>query len=182
MKEYFELFWTFAKIGVCTFGGGYAMLPILQRELVEKRGWATEEELSDYFAIGQCTPGIISVNVATYIGYKRRGLPGAALSTFGVVFPSLVIIMLIASFLQNISQIGLVAHAFAGIRVAVAALILSAIVQLWSGSVVDRFTTALFFAAFAVSAFTPVQPVAVVIAAALCGVAAKALEAKREAK
>ncbi len=182
MRELANMFWVFMKIGGLTFGGGYAMLPMLQSEVVEKHGWATEAELLDCYAIGQCTPGIISVNVATYIGYRRRGLPGAALSTFGVVFPSLVIIMLIASFLQNISQIGLVAHAFAGIRVAVAALILSAIVQLWSGSVVDRFTTALFFAAFAVSAFTPLQPVAVVIAAALCGVAAKALEAKREAK
>lgn len=182
MRELANMFWVFMKIGGLTFGGGYAMLPMLQSEVVEKHGWATETELLDCYAIGQCTPGIISVNVATYIGYKRRGLLGAALSTFGVIFPSLVIIMLIASFLQNISQIELVAHAFAGIRVAVAVLILSAIVQLWRGSVVDRFTTALFFAALAVSVFTPAQPVVVVIAAALCGVAAKALEAKREAK
>ena len=76
MNIYLELFWTFAKIGVCTFGGGYAMLPILQRELVEKRGWATEEELSDYFAIGQCTPGIIAVNTATFVGHSRKGAAG----------------------------------------------------------------------------------------------------------
>ena len=76
MNLYFDLFWTFAKIGVCTFGGGYAMLPILQRELVEKRHWASEEELSDYFAIGQCTPGIIAVNTATFVGHKLKGAAG----------------------------------------------------------------------------------------------------------
>ena len=82
-----DLFVTFAKVGVCTFGGGYAMLPILQREVVEKKGWATEEELTDYFAVGQCTPGIIAVNTATFIGYKYRGIPGGVLATLGLVFP-----------------------------------------------------------------------------------------------
>ena len=101
MNIYLELFWTFAKIGVCTFGGGYAMLPILQRELVEKRGWATEEELSDYFAIGQCTPGIIAVNTATFVGHSRKGAAGGVVATLGLVFPCLVIIMLVAAFLQN---------------------------------------------------------------------------------
>ena len=91
MNIYLDLFLTFAKVGVCTFGGGYAMLPILQREVVEKKGWATDEELTDYFAVGQCTPGIIAVNTATFIGYKHRGIPGGVLTTLGVVFPSLVI-------------------------------------------------------------------------------------------
>ena len=104
MNIYADLFLTFAKIGVCTFGGGYAMLPILQRELVEKRGWATEEELSDYFAIGQCTPGIIAVNTATFVGHSRKGAAGGVVATLGLVFPCLVIIMLIAAFLQNFAE------------------------------------------------------------------------------
>ena len=99
MNLYADLFLTFAKVGVCTFGGGYAMLPILQREVVEKKNWATEEELTDYFAIGQCTPGVIAVNTATFIGQKYRGNLGGTIATLGVVFPSLVIITIIAAFL-----------------------------------------------------------------------------------
>ena len=97
MNPYLDLFLTFAQIGVCTFGGGYAMLPILQREVVEKRGWATEDELMDYYAIGQCTPGVIAVNTSTFIGYRLRGVPGAITATAGMVFPSLVIITIIAN-------------------------------------------------------------------------------------
>ena len=97
MKELWELFIVFAKIGGFTFGGGYAMLPILQREVVENRNWATSEELMDYYAIGQCTPGIIAVNTATFIGYKRKGIIGGIVATIGCVFPSLVIIMIIIS-------------------------------------------------------------------------------------
>ena len=118
-----DLFVTFAKVGVCTFGGGYAMLPILQREVVEKKGWATEEELTDYFAVGQCTPGIIAVNTATFIGYKYRGIPGGVLATLGLVFPSLVIITLIAAFLSNFADIPVVQHALAGINAAVVCLL-----------------------------------------------------------
>ena len=96
MKELLVLFLTFAKVGVMTFGGGYAMLPILQREVVENKGWATDEELTDYFAIGQCTPGVIAVNTATFIGQKQRGIAGGIVATLGVVFPSLVIISALA--------------------------------------------------------------------------------------
>ena len=128
LKELWELFLTFAKVGVMTFGGGMAMLPILQREVVENKGWATDEELTDYFAIGQCTPGIIAVNTATFIGYKQRGVLGGIVATLGVILPSLVIIMVIASVLENFAQIPIVQHAFAGINVAVAALIVQAVV------------------------------------------------------
>ena len=92
MKELFKLFLTFAKVGCFTFGGGYAMLPLLQKEVVEKNNWATEEELMDYFAIGQCTPGIIAVNTSTFIGYKRKGIIGGIAATLGMVFPSIIII------------------------------------------------------------------------------------------
>ena len=146
MNIYLDLFWTFAKIGACTFGGGYAMLPILQRELVEKRGWASEEELSDYFAIGQCTPGIIAVNTATFVGHKQKGAAGGVTATLGLVFPCLVIIMVVAAFLQNFAELPVVVHAFNGVRACVCALILSSVLKLRKSSVVDGPTTAIFAA------------------------------------
>ena len=144
MNLYFDLFWTFAKIGVCTFGGGYAMLPILQRELVEKRDWTTEAELSDYFAIGQCTPGIIAVNTATFVGHKLKGPAGGVAATLGLVFPCLVIIMLIAAFLQNFAELPVVIHAFNGVRACVCALILSSVLKLRKSTVVDVPTVIIF--------------------------------------
>ena len=99
LRELLDLFLTFVRIGGLTFGGGYAMLPMLQREVVENKGWATEEELADYYAIGQCTPGVIAVNTATFIGNKRHGILGGIAATAGVIFPSLVIITLLAPYL-----------------------------------------------------------------------------------
>jgi len=130
LNIYLDLFLTFAKVGVCTFGGGYAMLPILQREVVENKGWCTDEELADYFAIGQCTPGVIAVNTATFLGSKKKGVPGGIIATLGVVFPSVVIITLIAAFLQNFAHIPAVGHAFNGVRAAVVALIASSVLKL----------------------------------------------------
>ena len=106
--SYVKLFFLFAKIGVMTFGGGYAMLPILQRELVEARHWVTEEELTDYFAIGQCTPGIIAVNTATFVGHKRKGIPGGIVATLGVVFPSLIIIIILAGLITTFADLPIV--------------------------------------------------------------------------
>ena len=137
VKEYVSLFFTFAKIGVCTFGGGYAMLPILQRELVDNKGWATEEELADYYAVGQCTPGVIAVNTATFVGYNRMGWLGGTVATLGVVFPCLVIIMAIAAFLSNFMHLDVVVHAFNGVRAGVVALILSSVLKLLNTSLVD---------------------------------------------
>ena len=104
MKKLWDMFLTFARIGGLTFGGGYAMLPMLQREVVEKQGWATEEELADYYAIGQCTPGIIAVNTATFVGYRQAGIIGGIFATLGVIFPSVVIITVIAAFLTNFAR------------------------------------------------------------------------------
>ena len=132
-----DLFLTFARIGVCTFGGGYAMLPILQRELVENKKWATEGELADYYAVGQCTPGIIAVNTATFVGRGQAGIMGGVFATLGLVFPSLVIIMLIAAFLQNFMHISWVIHAFNGVRAGVVALIASSVIKLFKNSVID---------------------------------------------
>ena len=140
MKELWELFIVFAKIGGFTFGGGYAMLPILQREVVENRNWATSEELMDYYAIGQCTPGIIAVNTATFIGYKRKGIIGGIVATIGCVFPSLVIIMIIAAFINSFTHIVWVQHALAGIRVCVCVLVLDAVIKLAKKSLIDAAT------------------------------------------
>ena len=141
-----DLFLTFAKVGVMTFGGGYAMLPLLQREVVENKGWATEEELADYFAIGQCTPGIIAVNTATFIGKKHAGIPGGILASLGVVFPSLVIITLLASVITSVADLAVVQHAFAGIRVCVCVLIFNSVLKLGKSAVKDKPTLILAIA------------------------------------
>ena len=132
-----DLFLTFARIGACTFGGGYAMLPILQRELVENKKWATETELADYYAVGQCTPGIIAVNTATFVGRSQAGVAGGILATLGVVFPSIVIIIVVAAFLQNFMHLEFVVHAFNGVRAGVVALILSSVIKLFKNAVID---------------------------------------------
>lgn len=171
MRELFELLAIFARIGAVTFGGGYAMLPILQRELVEKRGWVSDEELMDYYAIGQCTPGIIAVNTATFVGLKRRGTVGGVFATVGIVLPSLVIISVIAAFISNFADLALVQNAFAGIRVCVCVLIGNAVVKLWKKSVTDIVTLAVFLAVFLLSVFTDLSPVLFVVLAAVLGVA-----------
>ncbi|MDO4741282.1 MAG: chromate transporter [Eubacteriales bacterium] len=181
MRELLDLLLVFAKIGAVTFGGGYAMLPILQRELVEKRGWVTDEEIMDYFAIGQCTPGIIAVNTATFVGIKRRGVPGAVFATAGIVLPSLVIITVLAAFLANFAEYALVKNAFAGIRVCVCVLIANAVIKLWKKAVVDLPTLLIFLLVFGFSFFTDVTPVLFVVLAAAAGIAIKVLGAKKEA-
>ena len=175
MKEMLELFLTFAKMGVMTFGGGMAMLPILQREVVDNKHWATEEELVDYYAIGQCTPGIIAVNTATFIGQKKGGVIGGILATLGLVFPSLVIISLLAGLITNFSHLAWVKNAFAGIQVCVCVLIFNATVKLLKKSVVDKPTAAIFVLALVGSVFLNVSPVWFVILAALVGIVLKNL-------
>ena len=178
-KQLWQLFVTFAIVGVTTFGGGYAMLPALQREVVDKRKWASDEEVMDWYAIGQCTPGVIAVNTATFVGQKQAGVIGGIFATLGVVFPSLVIITIIAAFIQNFAHLAAVQKAFAGIRVCVCVLILNAVVKLWKKSVVDWKTLVIFAAVFAGSVFLSVSPVVYVVIAALAGIAVKELEAKR---
>lgn len=170
MKVLADLFLSFFRIGSMTFGGGYAMLPLLQKEVVERFHWATEEELMDYYAIGQCTPGIIAVNTATFIGYKQRGIPGAIFATAGMVAPSLLIILIIAAFIKNFLQIVFVQYAFAGIRVAVCALVLSAVIELWKSSIKNKTGIVICGIAFILTAFIGLSPVYVVIAAALFGI------------
>ncbi len=179
MNIYPDLFLTFAKVGVMTFGGGYAMLPILQREVVENKGWATEEELTDYFAIGQCTPGIIAVNTATFIGQKNKGIPGGIIATLGLVFPSLVIISMLAGVITQFSHLAWVNHAFGGVRVCVCILILNAITKLYKKSVIDIPTTLIFFLVFGLSAWLSCSPVWFVLAAAVVGIVLKNVGVKK---
>lgn len=169
LKELFKLFETFFRIGGLTFGGGYAMLPMLEKEVVEEQNWATSAELVDYYAIGQATPGIIAVNTATFIGYKVRGVLGAFCATSGVVLPSLVIIMIIATFLQNFAKFEIVQHAFSGIRVAVAVLVLNTIIKLWKNSIIDKIGIGIFIATFIVGAFLNVSPIYIVISTSIIG-------------
>ena len=179
MKELVSIFLSFAKVGVLTFGGGYAMLPMLKREIVEKRGWATEEEIMDYFAIGQSTPGVIAVNTSTFVGYYRKGVPGAIAATVGVVFPSLVIITVLAAFIQGFYDVPIVKHALAGITAAVAVLIFNAIVSLWKKGVKGLRGMAVFVIALTLALILDV-PMVVLVAAAVCvGVVCEAVDRRR---
>lgn len=171
MRVLWELFSAFARIGALTFGGGYAMIPLLEREVVNRHHWATEEELMDYYAVGQCTPGIIAVNVATFVGYKIAGNLGGVIATLGVVTPSLLIILLIASVLQNFADVPAVKSAFGGIRVCVCVLIFNAVIKLWKKAVVDKAALMLFLLVFLLSLFTDLSPVVFVVVCAAAGIA-----------
>lgn len=169
-KLLFKLFVTFAKIGSVTFGGGIAMLPILERELSEKLGWTTEEELLEYFAIGQSTPGIIAVNVATFIGYKKAGLIGGIAATLGMIFPSIVIITLIAKFISNFSDIIWVQKALSGINVAVAAILTMAVIKFSKKSVKGILGIAIYLVSFSLVYFFKVETAFVLLGAGILGI------------
>ena len=139
---------------------------------MERHHWTTQEQLLDYFAIGQCTPGIIAVNTATFIGYNRRGVLGAVIATLGVVFPSFIIISLISAVLNNFAHIAMVQHAFSGIRVAVCGLILQAVIKLLKSSVKNAMGWILLAVTFLAVVLFDLSPVIVVIAAALTGILA----------
>ena len=169
MSELWELYKTFAAIGSVTFGGGYAMLPILERELVNKREWTSLDELRDYFSIGQCTPGIIALNVSTFIGEKRAGVMGAVAAGLGFLTVPIIIILIIAAFLTNFTELEIIQHAFAGVRVCVCVLIVQAVMRLWKSSIVDKLTLVLYLIIFMLNAFAKISPALLVIASGLLG-------------
>ena len=179
-----KLFAAFMRIGAFTFGGGYAMLPMLERECVEKTGWVERDELLDYFAIGQCTPGVIAVNTATFIGKKQRGFWGAFVATAGVVLPSFLIICALTALISGFAQIRWVRYALRGIRVAVGVLILNTVIKLIRQKVNSLFGIILCVLSFAVvvQPFIDISPVFVVIAAALAGIARGFILEKKEKK
>ena len=179
MKEVLTLYGLFFKIGIMTFGGGYAMLPMLERELVTKKNYVTMDEIMDYFAVGQCTPGIIAVNTATFIGFKRKGVLGGIFATLGVVTPSLIIITLLASVLQMLAGNEILEHAFAGISVAVCALIIQAVLKLVKSGIKDVFTGIVAAVAFILTYFVGFSPIIVVVLAGISGIIFKSVIEKK---
>lgn len=178
MNLYLKLFISFAKIGAMTFGGGYAMLPMLTRICVTEKDWVTEEELMDYYAIGQCTPGVIAVNTATFIGIKQKGTLGGIVATLGVIFPSVVIIMIIASFINNFSENIMMQNALSGVRIAVCGLVTVSVYKLFKKSAVDIFTVIIAVLSFITVVIFSLSPVIVVITAALSGILVNILKQK----
>ena len=169
MKEILDLYLAFLRIGFVNFGGGYAMLPLLEKDLVTKRGWTTMDKLTDYYAIGQCTPGVIALNVSTFIGYSRKGIPGAITATLGFLTGPIMIILAIAAFLTNFAEIPAVQHAFAGIRVCVCVLILNAILKLRKKSVPDRVSFIVYLVVFLLTAFSALLPFSIPAAGLVIG-------------
>ena len=171
MKTLWELYYTWFKMGLFTFGGGYAMLPMIQREVIDKHHWCSEEEIMDYYAIGQVTPGIIAVNTATFVGYDVKGIPGGIIATLGVISPSIVIITVIAGLITNFSELAVVQSALRGIQVAVCALMFTAVVKLYKNSVKNAVSFAIFAVALVLAYFTKISTVILVIAAGAVGYA-----------
>ena len=182
MKELLDMFLTFARIGGFTFGGGYAMLPMLQKEVVNGRHWATDEELMDYYAIGQCTPGIIALNVATFTGRKRGGDLGGVVATAGFILPSLCIIIALAGVITSVEHLKWVQNAFAGIRACICVQILNAVIRLAKKALVDIWTVGIFVLVFVLGVFADVSPVWFVLASAAAGLVIRALEMRTGAK
>ena len=172
-KLLLELYMAFFRIGAVTFGGGYAMLPMLQKELAERRGWTTNEDILDYFAVGQCTPGVIAVNTATFIGYNLAGIPGAIFATAGIVSPSLIIISIIAQFVTQFAHLEWIKHAFAGIRTAVAVLVLQAVIKMWKSGIKDSIGIVIFLITFLLCLMFSFSPVYIVVGAILVGICIK---------
>ncbi len=170
MGELGQLYWAFLRIGGLTFGGGLTMLPMLKYELVEKKQWITEDELLDCYAVGQCTPGIIAVNTATFVGYRRKGIQGGIVSTLGMITPSLVIITVIASFLENYMNHVWLQHALMGVRGVVCALMANTVITLARKSLVSPVCYIICAAALAAALLTPVPTIVIVLVSALSGI------------
>lgn len=169
MVSLWKLYALFFKMGLFTFGGGYAMLPILKSEAVEKQKWISEEELLNYYSIGQCTPGIIAVNAASFIGYKLRGVCGLISATFGVISPSLVIIILVAALLSKYMDNQYMQWAFGGIRISVIALIISTVIDMWKKGIKHLRGYLVFFIAMLLLWCFDLSAVIIVIVAAFSG-------------
>ena len=170
MNILLDLYITFVKIGFMTFGGGYAMLPILEREVVDKKKWATSEEILDYYAIGQSTPGIIAINTSTFCGYKMAKNIGGVVASLGFITPSIIIITSISKFLENFSHIEAIQHAFAGIRIAVCALVLFSVIKMLKKNANSLGKFSVFLLTFLAIAVFKLSPVVMVISVALLGI------------
>ncbi|MDR0718416.1 MAG: chromate transporter [Treponema sp.] len=171
MKLYVEIFLVFLRLGIFTFGGGYAMIPVVERELIRRKGWVTMDEVMDYYTIAQITPGLIAVNLSTFVGYKQKGPLGGVLATLGFVLPGVTLVTAVAVFIQNFASLALVQHAFAGIRIAVGALILDTVIKLVKGVFKDYKAVILYIAAFVLSVFFKASPMLIVLGAGLVALA-----------
>lgn len=182
LKQFLELYYVFAKIGTFTIGGGLAMMPMIQKELIEKRHWITDDELLDYYAVGQSTPGIVAVNVSTFVGYKQLGILGGIIATFGMVTPSLVIIMLLAKFINSIDDFPIVQKALKGINVAVTALLTSVVINFSKKTIKSVFNAICMMISFVIVFFLKIQSFYIIIAALLIGTIITAIKLKKENK
>lgn len=170
MNTLLELYLTFFKMGLFTFGGGYAMLPLLEREVVDKKGWASHEEILDYYAIGQSTPGIIAINTSTFCGYKVVGNIGGIVASLGFISPSIIIISIIAKFLQSFSHLAIIQHAFAGIRVAVCALVFYSVIKMIKKDANTGLKFMVFVLTFVAIGFLSISPIVVVVTVGVFGI------------
>lgn len=169
----------FFKIGLFTFGGGLAMLPMLTEELSVKRQWVSRDELIDYFAIGQCTPGIIAVNVATFVGYKKQSVIGAVCATLGMIIPSILVITVLALFFSNFADAPSVKKAFSGINIAVAALLTKVVVTFIKKAVHNVFHALITAAAFTAVVFFRVHTVWIIAAGLVMGLSVYLYELRK---
>ncbi|MDR0289618.1 MAG: chromate transporter [Treponema sp.] len=169
LREYLELLRAFIIVGATTFGGGYAIIPVIERELIKKRGWLTLDEMLDFYTIAQITPGIIAVNIASFTGCKLKGVLGGALATVGLVLPGICLMMIISVFVQRFAEYSVVQHALTGIRLAVCALILDTSIKLIKGFFKDYKAIIICIIAFTLSAVFSVSPVYVILGAGLAG-------------
>jgi chromate transporter len=169
VKEYLELIWTFIKIGCMTFGGGYAMIPVLEREIIGKKNWVTMDEVMDYYTIAQITPGIIAVNTATFIGCRRKGPLGGIAATVSFLVPGILVMIIISVFIKRFAEYAVVRHAFAGIRIAACALIIDTLFKLLKGLFKDAVSAVIFIAGFCLQSALSASPVLVVAGAGVLG-------------
>lgn len=180
LLQFFELFFAFAKIGLFTFGGGLAMMPMMQKELIDKRHWISEEDLIDYYAVGQSTPGIVAVNVSTFVGYRQLGVLGGIVGTLGVVTPSLIIIMILAGLINSIADYPIVQKALKGINVAVAALLTSVVVNFSKKTIKTVWNVVFMLIGFVLVFFFKVQSFYVILGAIVIGIILTAVKLKKE--
>ena len=182
LKTLMSVFWTFFRIGAFTFGGGYAMIPLIQRETVESKKWITDDDILEIVAIAESTPGPVAINSSTFVGYRVAGFLGAVFGTLGMVMPSFIIILAISSVLREFQDIEAVQYAFQGIRAGVLALILKALITMYKKAKKGLFTYIVMAVALILVAFLKVNVLAVIVCAALAGVIYSYVSLRRASK
>ncbi len=181
-KKLWKLFATFFKIGAFTFGGGYAMIPLIQKEAVEKQNWISDDDILEIVAIAESTPGPIAINAATFVGYRTCGVLGALCATLGVILPSFAIILAISYVLREFQQIKAVQYAFNGIRAGVLALLFKALFTMYKKNTKNWVSYVVMAGAFLITAFTDVNVLFVIIGCAVFGLFSALLMDRRAQK